>query len=132
MFGFLKRSHSTPPSSAARLMPESKFAVTVDEQEIRCRRPDGRAESVRFDELRVIIIETNDTGPLGTDVWWILAGDAENRSGCVVPGGATGEREMLEALQRLPGFDNRALIDAMSSMENRRFLCWKRGEGGVA
>jgi hypothetical protein len=68
--------------------------------------------------------ETNDSGPWGADVWWILVGNAPE-SGCVYPNGATGEQEALEALQRLPGFDNGQFIEAMTSTENARFVCWQ-------
>ena len=131
MFGFLKRFRApattpTPATPRARLMPEANFVVTVEDQLIRCRRPGGKEESVRWDDLRFVIVETNDTGPIGTDVWWILGG-SNAKSGCVVPQGATGEKELLRALQNLDGFDNKALIDAMTCVHNRRFLCWKRG-----
>jgi len=29
-------------------------------------------------------------------------------------------------LQQLPGFDNAAVIAAMQSTDNQRFLCWER------
>jgi hypothetical protein len=42
--------------------------------------------------------------------------------------GATGEKAMLERLQRLPGFDNDALIQAMMSVEDAEFICWTRAD----
>jgi hypothetical protein len=114
-----------------RLEPESRFVVTIDPDRVLCRRPSGDEESVRWDALAVVIVETNDTGPWGCDVWWILGG-RDAKSGCVIPQGATGEKELLEALQRLPGFDNHALIDAMCCMDNKRFLCWRRSAGVAA
>jgi hypothetical protein len=45
-----------------------------------------------------------------------------------VPQGATGERALLERLQELPGFDDRAVIDAMSATARQRFLCWERAD----
>jgi hypothetical protein len=50
--------------------------------------------------------------------------------GCAVPQGATGDRLLLERLQALPGFDNNAVIEAMSSTSRRRFLCWQRRHDG--
>ena len=59
------------------------------------------------------------------DVFWVLHG--LNR-GCAIPQGATGEKELLERLQKLPNFDNGAVIEAMGCTSDRRFLCWeKRG-----
>lgn len=105
--------------------PENDILVTITEQEITCRRPDGTVESVTWQSLRAVIIETNDLGPFCTDVFWILIGDTD---GCVIPQGANGESELLHRLQILPGFNNEAVIEAMGSTDNNRFLCWKRDE----
>jgi len=113
------------PGAGARLQPEARFVVTVDATRIVCRRPSGDEESVARADLEEVIIETNDTGPWGADVWWVLVG-AAGRGGCAIPQGATGEKDLLETLQRLPGFDNQALIDAMCCTDNKRFLCWRR------
>ncbi len=102
---------------------ESAWAVTVTATQVACRRPDGAVETVRWDDLRAVYIETTDEGPLAPDVFWVLVGEA---GGCTVPQGATGEGALLRALQALEGFDHEALIGAMSSAENRRFLCWRR------
>jgi hypothetical protein len=45
----------------------------------------------------------------------------------VVPQGAQESTQLLERLQRLPGFDNAALMRAMSSTEEATFVCWRRG-----
>jgi hypothetical protein len=44
---------------------------------------------------------------------------------CVVPGGATGEQEMLAAFARLPDFDHSQVIKAMGSTRNAIFVCWQ-------
>jgi hypothetical protein len=36
---------------------------------------------------------------------------------------------MLEKIQQLPGFDNEAVIKAMTSTTNNRFICWQRSGG---
>ena len=41
------------------------------------------------------------------------------------PDKATGEIEMLKRLQKLPGFNNNAIISAMSCIENETFICWE-------
>lgn len=105
-------------------MPESRFEVTLDDEKVTCRRPDGNDETVRWDELAAVVIETNDSGPLGMDVWWLLV-PRDSESGCVVPQGARGEDRLLSRLQELSGFDNEALIAAMSCTDNQRFVCWK-------
>ena len=102
---------------------ESKWIVTVSEQGISCMRPNGIVESLTWDDLEVVAIETTDEGPFVADVFWFLAGET---SGCVVPLGATGEDIMLKRLQTLPGFDNETLTKAMSSTSNARFVLWRR------
>ena len=109
-----------------RLFPESFYVVRFSESDVSCTHPDGTIESVAWDDLQQIEIVTTDHGPFHPDVFWVLHG---SMAGCVVPQGATGHRELLERLQRLPGFRNEAVIEAMTSTENRRFLCWeKRGD----
>lgn len=107
------------------LYPEFNFKVHVTDERIRVVRPDGKEESVTWNALKAVVVETNDTGPWGTDVLWLLIGE-ELKSGCVIPQGADGEKELLNRLQALPGFDNEALIEAMGSASNRKFLCWER------
>lgn len=107
-------------------MIEARFVVTLTETEVVNQRPDGKIERVALDDLSAIIIETNDSGPLGADVWWLLLGKSKKKTGCVFPQGATGEKAVLDYAQSLPGFDNEMLIEAMGSTENQRFLCWRR------
>ena len=113
------------PTSAPPIQPESRIVVHVSDTEVRCERPDGRVESVTWNDLQAVIIETTDAGPIGADVFWILAGTSTS-SGCVIPQGATGDSALLERLQKLPGFDNEAFIRSMTSTDNEKFLCWQR------
>ncbi|MFL5241960.1 MAG: hypothetical protein ACJ8FY_07615 [Gemmataceae bacterium] len=108
-----------------RLTPSAsrRATVTFDDESVTCRRSNGKSETVRWSDLRAVLIQTTDAGPFVDDVFWVLAGE---RSGCVVPSEADGMDRLLERLQRLPNFDNRAVIDAMASTDNREFVCWKR------
>lgn len=125
MFALLKKWFLPRDSNEnTQLMPEALFHVAVTDEGIETQRPDGKNERVELANLAAVIIETNDTGPWGTDVWWILVGK-DGRQGCVFPEGATGEGEVLTRLQELPGFDNEAFIRAMGCTDNARFVCWK-------
>jgi hypothetical protein len=106
-----------------QLMPESLCIVRVFESGVECTAPNGDVESVEWKNLQKIEIVTTDQGPFRPDVFWVLHG---SQAGCVVPQGADGEKELLDRLQKLPGFRNEAVIEAMSSTENRRFLCWEK------
>jgi hypothetical protein len=109
--------------SPRSLDPESRFVVRMSETEIVCERPDGKTERVGWGDLQRVEILTTSDGPIAPDVFWILHG---TEGGCAIPHGATGDRELLERLQTLPGFDNATLIEAMGSTTERRFLCWQR------
>ena len=117
-------------ATGVRLQKESRFIVTVDDKEVICRHPDGRVDRVTWADLDTVILETNDTGPWGIDVLWVLLGQ-RSHTGCVIPQGVTGEQRLLDALQRLPGFDNGQAIAAMSCTDNRSFLCWRRANPGL-
>lgn len=112
-------------ASGGELRPESEYSVSIAPDAIEVRSPDGHTECVLLADLREVVVETNDTGPWGADVWWHLIGNASRTA---YPQGATGESMVLEALQKLPGFDHRELIRAMGSTANATFICW-RGTG---
>jgi len=99
--------------------------VVVTEDSVTRFRSDGAQESVRWDDLVEVEIITTDDGPWSEDVFWLLTGSDPN-SGCAVPQGAEGAGDLLQALQKLPGFDNQAVIAAMGSTSNAKFVCWRK------
>ena len=88
-------------------------------------RPGGKVETLRWDQLEEVGIVTTGDGPFAEDVFWMLLGP-DRRTGCAIPASVTGMESLLSRLQRLPIFDNEALICAMGSTTNARFPCWKR------
>lgn len=103
---------------------ERAVIVQTDDREISARYPDGTILSIRWGEIQSVSIETNDSGPWGADVWWLIEGD---QSRCTYPGGATGDIEALKALEsRLTGFDDECVVRAMGCTSNRRFVCWQK------
>jgi hypothetical protein len=105
------------------LQPGSRYVVRISESDMSCTHPNGTTESVAWDDLQQVEIVTTDDGPFRPDILWVLHG---SNTGCVVPQGATGEPELLGRLQQLRGFRNKDVIEAMTSTENRRFLCWEK------
>ena len=85
----------------------TKPTFYVDDVGVRRELADGKVEQVTWDS-----------------VFFVLAG--ASGAGCVVPQGAPESDQLLERLQRLPGFDNGAVIRAMSCATDERFLCWRR------
>ena len=113
---------------ASAAMPESRIIVTTDDSGVRAEYPDGPTQQVSWKEITRVTIETNDSGPWGADLWWVLEG---GRTRCAYPGGATGEQEALKSYEsRLPGFDWEAVIRASGSTGNATFTCWERGGAG--
>ena len=123
MFGILKRIFGRSTGSHAPLQPESQFVVRLSDSEVVCQRPDGQTERVAWDDLRRVEILTTPDGPFSPDAFWVLSG---SDSGCVIPWGATGDRELLERLQRLPQFDNMAVINSAPKTEESMTLCWQK------
>lgn len=74
-------------------------------------------------------VVTTDTGPFSDDLFYVLL--ATDRRGQVIADSSAGP-EFVGRLQALPGFDNRAFTEAMTSTRNACFLCWRaRTQPGV-
>ena len=97
--------------------------ATVDALGVAYTAPDGIARRVAWSDLQGVEIATDDSGPFAEDVFWVLHGPDAT---LVIPQSAGGSDALLARLQQLPGFDNQAVIAAMSSVSTNRFLCWER------
>lgn len=112
----------------AALMFEQQIIVQFDDTGISSSYPKGGTQQIAWAQVERITIETNDSGPWGADVWWLLEGAGVR---CTYPGGATGDPEALaEYGRRFPGFNHTAVIEAMGSVSNARFVCWERTAAG--
>jgi hypothetical protein len=108
----------------AALMFERQVIVKIDDAGIAAAYPGGEIQAIAWSEVQCVAIETNDSGPWDADVWWLLEGESTR---CAYPGGATGEQEALaEYPNRFHGFSDAAVIEAMGSTSNARFVCWRR------
>jgi hypothetical protein len=104
-----------------QVMFERAWIVDTTDSRVTCTTPRGAVERVTWSELLAVEVHTNDSGPGGADVWWVLF----DRSGsCAVPQGATGEAALLERLMALPGFDHEQFMGAMCCTDNAVFRCW--------
>ena len=116
------RSRKAPPAKSAE--PEAQIVVRIDDDGIAATYPDDTELALRWDDVQRIAIETNDQGPWGSDVWWVVESGSAR---CAYPLGADGDAEALAAFQaRFEGFAHDAVIQAMTCTENRRFVCWER------
>ncbi len=100
-------------------MREEDWVVEIRENMLNVTEPSGKTARVRFGEIKGIAIETNDSGPWGADVvWHITDGEATIH----FPMGATGEKEVVDELMKIGGFDHQEMINAMGSVDNNVFI----------
>ncbi len=100
--------------------------VEIDAEGVR-RTIQGKQESVRWADLQEVAIATTSDGPMAEDLFYLLLG--RGKTGCAVPGSAAGP--LLARLQRLPRFDNEAVIKAAGTTTEACFRAWS-GEPGEA
>ena len=103
---------------------EARYVVSVNEAAIGVVWPDGEDQAVSFDALEAVGIETNASGPWGSDLWWLLFG-RDGRRACAFPQGATGEQAAIDRLMAFPGFDHQEMVRAMGSTESGLFIVWR-------
>ena len=120
MFGWLKKRMSArqPPA-------EARWIVTIADEVVEVTDDRGERKSIALAALGGVITETNDSGPWGLDVWWMLF-DLDQRLACAFPLGATGEQPVVAELTALHGFDHAEMLRAMGSTANAMFLLWRR------
>ncbi|MBI5818786.1 MAG: hypothetical protein HZA88_07345 [Verrucomicrobia bacterium] len=99
--------------------------VSFTDDAVRHVRCNGVTETIRWADLHEVSILTTDKGPFEEDVFFLLIA-ADGKPGCVVPQFSDGFDKLLRRLQQLPTFDNEAVIKAMGSTSNAKFVCWKR------
>jgi hypothetical protein len=83
-------------------------------------------ETVRWDALARVEVRTRETGPRRREPLFLLFG---GDGGGVAVAGPLAERHGLVALlrQRLPGFREQALADALATAQRSTFTLWEKG-----
>jgi hypothetical protein len=105
--------------------PEALWVVSVEPYHVQVTEDAGRTTTLAKSDMIGVAIETNDTGPWGADVWWLLFG-CEGQLACAFPQGATGESGALDYFTRLPDFDHGQMVRAMGSTANAVFPVWTK------
>lgn len=119
MFGWFRKR-----MAAATLQPEARWIVTLADDEVHVTDPTAAVTTLHLSDLAGVAIETNDSGPWGADVWWLLFGP-DDRIAVAFPQGATGEQAVVDCLMGLPMFDLARMTDAMRSTGNAVFPVWE-------
>ncbi len=103
---------------------EEQYVLEVNDNEIRCHRPDGTMDSLSWKNLRRVEVVVTEDDPLpGT--FFALHGPT---SAVIVPEGATNADDLSERLFGLPDFDADVFVDSMSSQTADTFVCWNLKE----
>lgn len=118
MFGWFQKK-------SRRLEPESKWVAAIEGDLISIRDDAGITKAVAKSDLTGVAIETNDSGPWGADIWWLLF-DSNHRLACAFPQGTTGEEAVIDYVSALPSFDHAEMIKAMTSTDNAVFAIWRK------
>lgn len=119
-----RRRHEALPQRRSM----SPVCVHHDEKTITVDDGAGGISSLAWADLGSVTVLTTSAGPFVTDLFWILS-DREGRTTVTVPMDASGEHALLLAMQaRLPGFDNMAVVEAMSSTDGGVFQIWPAEE----
>lgn len=116
---FRRRREALPQrriTSAVRVSHDDKF-IAVDSG-------GGDVATLAWSDLANVTILTTDAGPFAIDLFWILS-HRDGRRSLTIPMDANGEHALLKTMQaRLPGFDNMAVVEAMSSTGHDVFQIW--------
>jgi hypothetical protein len=120
---FRRRQEALPQrpfTSRVRVVHDDKFITVYDGE--------GGVVMLDWADIANVSVLTTDAGPFEIDLFWVLS-DRDGRRTVTVPMGARGEHDLLQAMQiRFSGFDNMAVVEAMSSTANRAFQIWPPAE----
>jgi hypothetical protein len=117
-----------PDTNPARQPYVSPYKVEFDDLEVRVIYQGKLHESTKWLDLTAVGVRIDESF-LPAPWWMLFTGPS---SGCMYPSEAAGGQEMLKAMQeRLPGFDNSAVIEAMGLMEGGRLVWSKSSQQGV-
>lgn len=111
------------PRTPGQLYPESCWSLTVTDDALTVTDADGQGRHLALVDLASVVVETNDSGPWGADLWWLLFG-LGGKLAVTWPQGATGEAAVIDRLMAMRGFDHQQMIAAMASTENATFILW--------
>ena len=80
-------------------------------------------EEIAFGEITQIDLVTTSDGPFFEDVFAVLRGQDKE---ITIPQNAENFELLFEVFKAFEGFSYEAFIEAMSSVENATFVCWKK------
>lgn len=119
MLGWLRNWFLRPTS------PLERWSVSISEQVIRTRDGMGTERVLPLSDLRRVVVATDDSGPWGADVVYLLYSDDIDPVG-LFPLEAVGCDAFVAWMSDQPGFDDRELAKAMASTNVAEFIVLDR------
>jgi hypothetical protein len=105
--------------------------ITLNSRSVRLIGPPDVARAMRRTDLSAVMVEIHMTGERVTDVWWLLYG-RRGEPALRAPQGSSGEKELVDWLLSLPGFDIDEMARAMQFRGNETFRLWAAPADGAA
>ena len=118
IFGALSRRVESPQGS------KDDVGLEIDDRGVSLRRR-GERRAVLWEELVEVGVLTKSMGPFVEDFFYVLVDRREEVLS--IPLGSAGD--LLSWLQRLPGFENEAVIMASGCTEDSFFVAWQGTPG---
>jgi len=112
--GFVHEPPLEPPPESPKFRWDKDGIAGADQN--------GTTLNIAWNDLARVTVVTTDQGPAACDVFFVFE-DSKGQS-CVIPQEADSDGSLLGQLQSLSGFDNRAFVEGMKSVESASFLCW--------
>jgi hypothetical protein len=124
MLEWLRRIFNPADATAAVTASVSHVRVSCDHDQIIVVDGSGRSEILRWAELAVVGLLTSERPGQQLDLAWRIE-TRDRRRALVIPMDAAGERDFVRAMQvRLHGFDNMAVVEALSAGGSAGFTIW--------
>ena len=103
----------------------SPWSVAVKNGAIRTSDGQGTARELPVEQLRSVVVATDDSGPWGDDVVFLLYADAAEPVG-LFPLEARGCQEFVAWMSCQAGYRDRELAKAMACTSVARFVVFER------
>jgi hypothetical protein len=112
-----------PPRPVPTPEPQG-IHVRHDADLITVKVPGAPDLSIAWDKLESVAIISGDAMADPPELFWLLLG-GDRRRPLLIPMGVPGEHDLVHAMQsRLDGFDNMAVVEAMSAKGRVGFKVW--------
>ncbi|MBO9526882.1 MAG: hypothetical protein J7517_12230 [Sphingobium yanoikuyae] len=102
------------------IRPVSSWMVTISGEAIVTTDGQGTERQLPIVDLKRVVVATDDSGPWGDDVVFLLYSDGSEPVG-IFPLEADGCQDFVDWLSTLDGYKDREMAKAMSSTEVARF-----------